>query len=66
LASALIPFRHLEYFHDHVRIEQMLFDGALTPANGELRPDLSRPGLGLVFKRADAERYRVWAAERRR
>ncbi len=56
---ALIPFRHLEYFHDHVRIEHMLFDGALTPVDGELRPDLSRPGLGLEFKRADAQRYRV-------
>ena len=50
-ACALIPFRHLEYFHDHVRIEHMLFDGALTPAQGVLRPDRSRPGLGLEFKR---------------
>src|SRR5205085_7420440 len=31
---ALVPFRHLEYFHDHVRIEHLLFDGALTPVNG--------------------------------
>jgi L-alanine-DL-glutamate epimerase-like enolase superfamily enzyme len=59
---ALIPFRHLEYFHDHVRIEHMLFDGALSPVGGELRPDLSRPGLELEFKHADAERYRVWSA----
>jgi L-alanine-DL-glutamate epimerase-like enolase superfamily enzyme len=51
--------RHVEYFHDHVRIEHMLFDGALTPVNGALRPDLSRPGLGLEFKRADAERYAI-------
>ena len=35
----------------------MLFDGALTAEGGYLRPDLSRPGLGLEFKRADAERY---------
>src|SRR5579885_2302619 len=48
---------HVEYFHDHVRIENMLFDGALTLINGELHPDLSRPGLGLEFKRSDAERY---------
>ena len=52
-------FRHLEYFHDHVRIERMLFDGALTPKDGVLYPDLSRPGMGLEFKRADAEPYRV-------
>jgi L-alanine-DL-glutamate epimerase-like enolase superfamily enzyme len=49
----------LEYFHDHVRIEQLFFDGALTPINGSLHPDRSRPGLGLVFKRADAAHYAV-------
>jgi hypothetical protein len=51
--------RHMEYFHDHARIEQMFFDGAPRPVNGELRPDLSRPGMGLEFKRADAARYQV-------
>jgi L-alanine-DL-glutamate epimerase-like enolase superfamily enzyme len=59
---AVVPLRHLEYFHDHVRIEHMLFDGALTPVKGVLYPDLSRPGLGLEFKRSDAERYRVWSS----
>jgi len=49
----------IEYFHDHVRIEHLLFDGALTPIDGALRPDRSRPGLGLEFKRADAARYAV-------
>jgi L-alanine-DL-glutamate epimerase-like enolase superfamily enzyme len=48
---------HLEYFHDHSRIEGLLFDGALSPAGGTLRPDDSRPGLGIELKRADAERY---------
>jgi L-alanine-DL-glutamate epimerase-like enolase superfamily enzyme len=56
---AIRPLRHVEYFHDHVRIEHMLFDGALTPQNGVLYPDLSRPGMGLEFKHADAERYAV-------
>jgi L-alanine-DL-glutamate epimerase-like enolase superfamily enzyme len=56
-------FRHLEYFHDHARIEAMLFDGAAAPVDGVLRPDSSRPGLGLDFKHADAERFQVWAAE---
>jgi len=51
--------RHLEYFYDHVRIEQMLFDGAVRSVDGLLRPDRSRPGLGLEFKHADAERYAV-------
>jgi len=56
---ALGPAVHVEYFHDHARIERMLFDGALEPQNGKLFPDRSRPGLGLEFKRADAERWRV-------
>jgi L-alanine-DL-glutamate epimerase-like enolase superfamily enzyme len=49
--------RHLEYFFDHTRIEQMFFEGAIRPVHGVLRPDLSRPGLGLELKRADVERY---------
>ena len=59
-ACCSVPnFRHMEYFHDHVRIEHMLFDGALAPVDGELRPDLSRPGMGLEFKRPDAAQYAV-------
>ena len=50
---------HLEYFHDHVRIERMLFDGACTPANGQLKPDRSRPGMGLELKRSDAAKFRA-------
>jgi L-alanine-DL-glutamate epimerase-like enolase superfamily enzyme len=50
---------HVEYFHDHVRIENMLFEGVLQPEDGCLRPDSERPGLGLVFKRQDAERWRI-------
>jgi L-alanine-DL-glutamate epimerase-like enolase superfamily enzyme len=56
---AATPVRHLEYFYDHVRIEKMLFDGALEPEGGMLRPDLTRPGFGLDFKHADAKRYAV-------
>jgi len=56
---AVTPIRHVEYFHDHVRIEHMLFDGTLTPINGELRPDLSRPGMGVELKRSDAARFAV-------
>jgi L-alanine-DL-glutamate epimerase-like enolase superfamily enzyme len=56
---ALPMLRHLECFHDHVRIEHLLFDGALTPSGGKLYPNLSRPGLGLDLKRADAEQYAV-------
>lgn len=59
VCCAAQPVRHLEYFYDHVRIEQMLFDGASKPVNGLLQPDRSRPGLGIEFKRADAQRYAV-------
>jgi L-alanine-DL-glutamate epimerase-like enolase superfamily enzyme len=41
---------HLEYFHDHVRIEGMLFEGTLEPEDGCLRPDPERPGLGLKLR----------------
>jgi L-alanine-DL-glutamate epimerase-like enolase superfamily enzyme len=55
--SAVESLLHLEYRHDHVRVENMLFDGVLDPVEGCLHPDPSRPGLGLELKRADAERY---------
>ncbi len=59
-ALAAIPAtRHLEYFHDHVRIERLFFDGLPELQDGALVIDRSRPGLGLVFKRQDAERYRT-------
>ncbi len=48
---------HLEYFHDHVRVESMLFDGTLDPEGGHLRPDPSRACLGLELKRSEAEQY---------
>jgi L-alanine-DL-glutamate epimerase-like enolase superfamily enzyme len=54
---AIPNLRHLEWFHDHVRVERMLFDGVLEPENGALRPDRSRPGHGLELKRIEAERH---------
>jgi L-alanine-DL-glutamate epimerase-like enolase superfamily enzyme len=50
---------HIEWFHDHVRIETLLFDGVSSPEEGALRPDPSRPGHGLTLKHADAAAYRV-------
>jgi L-alanine-DL-glutamate epimerase-like enolase superfamily enzyme len=55
--SAVRRLRHLEYFHDHVRVEAMLFDGVPQPAGGSLRPDRSVAGHGLALKRAEAEKY---------
>jgi L-alanine-DL-glutamate epimerase-like enolase superfamily enzyme len=58
-AGAAVPnLRHVEYFHDHQRIERLFFDGALDPAGGAMRPDLDRPGHGLTLRVADTERYR--------
>jgi L-alanine-DL-glutamate epimerase-like enolase superfamily enzyme len=52
--------RHVEYFHDHVRIEQMFFRGATTThKKGYLQPDLSQPGLGLEFKERDAAKFQI-------
>jgi L-alanine-DL-glutamate epimerase-like enolase superfamily enzyme len=59
LGCALDPMRHLEWFHDHVRIEEMLFDGFSRPRNGCLAPDPARPGLGLALKRDDAAVFAV-------
>ena len=59
VACAAPRLRHLEWFHDHVRIEAMLFDGAPVPKDGAIRPDTSRPGHGLSFKYQDAARYAV-------
>ncbi|HEY4302776.1 MAG TPA: enolase C-terminal domain-like protein [Candidatus Didemnitutus sp.] len=59
VGCAAAPLRHVEYFHDHVRIERLLFDGCLPAAKGMLRPDRTRPGHGLAFKDADAARYEV-------
>lgn len=50
--------RHIEYFHDHHRIETLLFDGTLSPQGGQLRPHVDVPGHGMVLKESAAEPYR--------
>ena len=57
LGCAVQPLRHIEYFHDHVRIEEMFFDGALKPVNGKLQPDRQEPGLGLTLRRGETSRF---------
>ena len=57
-ACAVPQIDHVEYFHDHVRIEQLLFDGFIEPVGGMLRPDLSRPGLGLELREEEAAKWR--------
>lgn len=50
---------HVEYFHDHARIEKMFFDGAAEPRDGNLVPDISRAGLGIELKRKELARFLV-------
>jgi len=66
LCCAVPRARHVEYFHDHVRIEAMLLDGALTAKNGELHPDRAAPGFGLSLKAPASEKFQVYQAEKRR
>ncbi|NUS17694.1 MAG: mandelate racemase [Streptomyces sp.] len=60
-AAAAVPnLRHLEWFHDHVRIEHMLFSGSLDPSGGTVRPGAGgAPGHGMVLCAQDAEPYRA-------
>ncbi len=58
VGCALERLLHLEYFHDHVRIESMLFDGVREPVEGALHPDPAVAGHGLSL-REEAERYAV-------
>lgn len=59
VAAAAPRLRNVEWFHDHVRIEHMLFDGAPVPENGAIRPDVSKSGLGLTLKEQDAEKFAI-------
>lgn len=53
--------RDLEWFHDHARIERLLFSGAPEPRRGTLSPDPARAGHGLELREAELERYEVRA-----
>ncbi len=59
VAAATPNLRHLEWFHDHVRIESMLFDGALDPSGGTITPRADRMGHGMTLLDEAAESYRV-------
>ena len=54
---ALSNVRHIEYFHDHARIERRFFDGFPSLRDGHLVADLSAPGLGLTPRRSELEPY---------
>ena len=53
------PLRHVEYFHDHVRIEGLLFEGTLPQVGGVISPDRGRIGHGMALNESAAARYAV-------
>ncbi len=59
VAAAVPNLRHLEWFHDHVRIESMLFDGTVPATGGAAAVPLDGPGNGLELRAAEAENHRV-------
>ncbi len=63
LCCSVVSAINVEYFHDHARIERMIFDGAIEPVKGNLQPDSSCPGLGLALKKSDAEKFQVFSAK---
>lgn len=59
VGAATPNLRHLEWFHDHARIETRYFEGAKLPVDGVIRPDPTAPGHGLAVRSQDLEPYRV-------
>lgn len=59
VGCAVPSLKHVEFFHDHSRIEKMFFEGMPEMRNGSLKPDLGRHGLGIELRRGDAARYAV-------
>lgn len=57
--AAIPNLRHLEWFHDHVRIEQRCFEGADDPVGGSLIA-ADRPGHGLTFRAQEVAGYRIF------
>ncbi len=57
VCAAIEPLEHVEYFHDHARIEELLFDGTPPLRDGALCPDPATPGIGLALREHEAERY---------
>jgi L-alanine-DL-glutamate epimerase-like enolase superfamily enzyme len=57
VCAAIEPLAHVEYFHDHARIEEMLFEGIPPVVDGTLCPDPGLPGTGLRLREGEAERY---------
>jgi L-alanine-DL-glutamate epimerase-like enolase superfamily enzyme len=58
-AAATQNLRHIEWFHDHIRIESMLFDGALDPIGGTITPRADANGHGMTLRAERAAAFQV-------
>ncbi|MEV6898724.1 enolase C-terminal domain-like protein [Amycolatopsis sp. NPDC051372] len=56
-AAATPNFRHIEWFADHDRLENLLFDGCLDPAGGTVTPSPAAAGHGLALRADVAAEY---------
>ncbi len=59
VAVGVPNIRHVEYFHDHYRLDAMLFEGVLTPQQGRLYPNTEQVGHGMALRETDARKLRV-------
>lgn len=59
LGASLAALIHLEYFHDHARVESMLIGGLPQQREGAYMIDWSRPGHGLFLRHEEAASYAV-------
>ena len=45
IGAAVPHLRHVEYFHDHQKVDSILFEGALDPTGGILTLTATAPGM---------------------
>jgi L-alanine-DL-glutamate epimerase-like enolase superfamily enzyme len=57
LGAAASQFSLLECFRDHVRMEEMLFDGVPELRDGALHVNSARLGLGITLRREEVKRH---------
>jgi L-alanine-DL-glutamate epimerase-like enolase superfamily enzyme len=55
VAGAVPNLRHVEWFADHVRLEEKLVDGGPATRAGVLHSDPGRPGHGMTLRSSAAE-----------
>lgn len=59
VAQCVPNIRHIEYFHDHVRVDALLFNGLTSPRQGCLEPEAAQPGHGMTLDRERAGKYEL-------